>query len=106
MVTLIKKHLYNCTGFDWDEGNTSKNWLKHKVTPSECEQVFFNQPLVVQYDPKHSTKEERYYALGQTDLKRALFIALTVRNNLIRIISARDMNRKERRVYRDEQKNT
>ena len=106
MDTLIKKHLYNCTGFDWDEGNTSKNWLKHKVTPSECEQVFFNQLLVVQCDPEHSAKEERYYGLGQTDLKRTLFISFTVRNNLIRIISARDMSRKERRVYSDEQKNT
>jgi len=106
METLNKKHLCNCTGFDWDEGNTSKNWLKHKVSPSECEQVFFNQPLVVQGDPKHSKNEERYYALGQTDLKRTLFVAFTVRNKLIRVISARDMNRKERRVYNDEQKNT
>ena len=95
MVNGIKKHLDNCIGFDWDEGNTSKNWLKHKVTPSECEQIFFNQPLVVQADLNHSKKETRYYALGQTDLKRTLFIAFTVRNNLIRVISARDMNGKK-----------
>jgi len=100
-----QKLLNKCTGFDWDEGNTSKNWLKHKVTPSECEQIFFNQPLVVQGDPKLSKKETRYYALGQTDLKRTLFIAFTVRNNLIRVISARDMSRKERRVYNHEKKN-
>ena len=83
MDKFINMQLYNCTGFDWDEGNTTKNWLKHKVTPSECEQVFFNQPLVVQDDLKHSKNENRYYALGQTDLKRTLFVAFTVRNNLI-----------------------
>jgi uncharacterized DUF497 family protein len=105
MVNGIKKHLDNCIGFDWDEGNTSKNWLKHKVTPSECEQIFFNQPLVVQADLNHSKKETRYFALGQTDLKRTLFIAFTVRNNRIRIISARDMSRKEREVYNHEKKN-
>jgi len=101
METSIKQ-LYNCIGFDWDEGNTSKNWLKHKVTPSECEQVFFNQPLVVLDDPKHSKNETRYYALGQTDLKRTLFIVFTVRNNMIRVISARNMSRKERRAYNNE----
>ena len=101
MDTSIKQ-LYNCTGFDWDEGNTSKNWLKHKITPSECEQVFFNQPLVVQDDLKHSKNENRYYPLGQTDHKRTLFVVFTVRNNMIRVISARDMSRKERRTYNNE----
>jgi uncharacterized DUF497 family protein len=105
-MDIILKHLQNCTGFDWDEGNANKNWFKHKVTPSECEQVFFNQPLVVQDDLKHSNNENRYFALGQTDLRRTLFVIFTVRNNLIRVISARDMNRKERKVYNDEQKNT
>ena len=101
MDTFIN-NLYNCTGFDWDEGNTNKNWLKHNVTPSECEQVFFNQPLVVQDDLKHSKNENRYYALGQTDHKRTLFVVFTVRNNMIRVISARDMSRKERRIYNNE----
>jgi uncharacterized DUF497 family protein len=99
------KYLYKCTGFNWDEGNTGKNWFKHKVSPSEWEQIFFNQPLIVKDDPKHSINEKRFYALGQKNLKRFLFIAFTVRKNLIRIISARDMGRKERRVYSDEQKN-
>ena len=102
----MKKLLYECVGFDWNEANTTKNWIKHKVTPSECEQVFFNQPFVVRGDLKHSGNEKRYYVLGQTDLKRTLFIAFTVRNKLIRVISARDMSRKERKVYNDEQKNS
>jgi uncharacterized DUF497 family protein len=86
-------------GFEWDEGNLLKNWEKHGVTAGECEQVFFNRPLVVSHDEKHSEKEIRLYALGHTDSGRLLFIVFTVRNNLIRVISARNMSRKERKVY-------
>ena len=86
-------------GFDWNQGNVEKNWIKHRVTPSECEQVFFNHPLVIEEDVKHSQKEKRFYALGHTDARRVLFVVLTLRRNLIRVISARDMNSKERRVY-------
>lgn len=89
-------------GFDWDEANLTKNWEKHRVTPGECEQVFFNRPLVVGEDSRHSADEARYYALGQTDIQRSLFLVFTVRHRRIRIISARDMSRKERKVY-DEQ---
>ncbi|RLB75009.1 MAG: BrnT family toxin [Deltaproteobacteria bacterium] len=102
MDKIYRKTLYQCSGFDWNEGNTDKNWLKHKVSSSECEQIFFNHPLLIQDDIIHSKTEQRFYALGQTNLKRFLFIAFTVRNNLIRVISARDMSRKERRVYSDE----
>ena len=91
--------LSKCAGFEWDEANIKKNWLKHKVNSQECEQIFFNQPLIVADDIKHSQKENRYYALGQTDTNRLLFIVFTTRKNLIRVISARDMNRKERRFY-------
>ena len=55
-----KIFLRHCTGFDWDDGNIDKNWKKHKVTPSECEQIFFNLPLIIQNDAKHSEKEVRY----------------------------------------------
>lgn len=98
--------LRQCTGFDWDQGNIDKNWLKHKVSPTECEQVFFNHPLVIQDDAKHSKTEKRFYALGRTDLKRTLFVVFTVRENLIRVISARNMSRKEREVYNHEQENS
>ena len=95
----IQDMLVKCTGFGWDEGNSKKNWIKHKVTSSECEQLYFNQPLVIKNDSKHTGSEPRFYALGKTDENRELFIAFTVRNNLIRVISARDMSRKEREVY-------
>jgi uncharacterized protein len=89
-------------GFDWDQGNSEKNWERHKVSFIECEEVFFNRPLVVVEDTPHSKSEGRYFALGKTNDDRYLFVVFTVRNNKIRVISARDMNRKERRVYREE----
>jgi len=86
-------------GFDWDEGNKEKNWEKHKVLASECEQVFFNQPLIVLDDNKHSSMEKRYFSLGKTDNDRKLFIVFTVRKGLLRVISARNMSIKERKIY-------
>ncbi len=86
-------------GFDWDRGNIEKNWQSHNVTPQEAEQVFFNRPLIVADDAKHSQSERRYLVLGQTDADRLLFVAFTMREGRIRVISARDMHRKERKVY-------
>jgi len=86
-------------GFDWDKGNIEKNWLSHKVLFTEAEEVFFNKPLLLYLDEKHSSTEGRYYVLGRTDNNRYLFIVFTIRNNLIRVISARDMSRKEKSVY-------
>ena len=91
--------LVGCTGFDWDDGNLDKNWERHHVPFWEAEEVFFNEPLVVSSDQRHSTAERRFLALGQTDSGRRLFISFTVRKSLIRIISARDMTRKEHRAY-------
>ena len=93
------EELLGCTGFEWDEANIDKNWLKHQVSWTECEGVFFNQPLIVAKDETHSPKEPRYYALGQTDAGRWLFVVFTVRRSLVRVISAREMSKKERRVY-------
>jgi uncharacterized DUF497 family protein len=91
--------LLECTGFQWDEGNAEKNWLKHKVSRVECEEVFFNEPLVAASDVTHSDTEPRFYALGQTDEARLLFVVFAVREKLIRVISARDMSRYERKEY-------
>lgn len=89
-------------GFDWDEGNIEKNWERHKVSYLECEEVFFNQPIIIREDEVHSGSENRYYVLGKTNDGRDLFIVFTIRNKKIRVISARDMKRKERRLYREE----
>ena len=91
--------LENCIGFDWDEGNHVKNAEKHAVSKQESEQAFFNIPLLLHEDATHSKGERRMYVLGQTDANRKLFIAFTVRDKLIRVISARDMSRKERKIY-------
>jgi hypothetical protein len=95
------KEIFDCTGFQWDRGNIDKNLVKHRVTSFECEQVFFNEPLLVVEDLNHSQRERRYYALGRTDTRRLLFVAFTVRNKLIRIISARDMSLRERKKYEE-----
>jgi len=95
----MKNILANCKGFQWDEGNRDKNWYLHQVSNSECEELFFNLPLIIVRDTKHSQTEQRYYALGQTAANRWLFIAFTIRDDLIRVISARDMNQKESRKY-------
>jgi uncharacterized DUF497 family protein len=86
-------------GFEWDEGNRDKSRLKHKVSNGECEEVFFNQPLIILDDPKHSQEEQRYAAHGMTDDGRRLHIIFTVRKNRFRVISARDMHRKEWKFY-------
>jgi uncharacterized protein len=87
------------SGFDWGESNLIKNWDKHKIAYWECEEMFFNKPLIVQEDADHSQTEKRYYALGKTDSNRRLFVAFTMRETLIRPISCRDMTRKEKALY-------
>lgn len=91
--------LRECTGFQWDDGNLTKNWDSHDVLETECEQVFFNRPLVARRDARHSEAEARFYVLGRTDAGRPLFIAFTIREDQIRVISARDMTPAERQRY-------
>jgi hypothetical protein len=87
-------------GFEWDDGNARRN-EQHEVSMAEAEQVFFNSPLLVLPDPKHSAAEPRFHALGRTNDGRQLHISFTLRESgqLIRVISARDMHRKERASY-------
>ncbi|MHB1686108.1 MAG: BrnT family toxin [Ignavibacteriaceae bacterium] len=92
--------------FDWDKGNINKNKIKHNIDLLEAEQVFFNQPFWFVVDEKHSDKEKRYRALGRTDNNKELFISFIIRNYLIRIISVRVMNKKERLFYEKVKRNT
>lgn len=94
--------LFQVEGFEWDQSNIEKNWEKHRVSYLECEEVFFNQPLLVQEDEIHSKFEPRYYVLGRSNDGRYLFIVFTIRRNKIRVISARNMSRRERRIYREQ----
>jgi len=95
----MKDQLGGVVGFQWDEGNADKNLIAHNVENWECEQVFFNEPLLVLDDRRHSTAEKRWAAFGRTDAGRLLAVVFTTRGKLVRVISARDMNRKERLFY-------
>ena len=99
---MVKPHdrIRECTGFEWDEGNVTKNWEQHDVSETECEQVFFHRPLIARRDSGHSDVEARFYVLGKTDGGRPLFVAFTIRHEKVRVISARDMTRAERQRYR------
>jgi uncharacterized DUF497 family protein len=89
------------SGFEWDSGNARKSVDKHAVSQSEAEQLFFNAPLLMSPDVKHSKNETRVHALGKTDAERLLHVTFTLRlgGALVRVISARDMHRKERANY-------
>ncbi len=85
--------------FEWDKGNIDKNFVKHGVTNQEAEEIFSNEPLIILEDVKHSLKEIRFKGLGKTNKERLLFVSFVVRNNKVRIISIRDMNKKEEVIY-------
>ena len=85
--------------FEWDEGNSTKSWVKHKVSLKEQELAFFDKHKRAFKDSDHSQKEERFLLFGKTKKGRMLIIAFTIRNEKIRCISARQMNRKEVPIY-------
>jgi len=93
--------IHEAQGFNWDDGNSGKNWIKHGVTDTECEEVFGNRPFAIVEDKKHSEEEERFCAFGKSDENRLLSIAFTIRNGMIRIITARPMSKNERKVYEE-----
>ena len=98
-MALIPEFFPDVEGFQWDEGNSSKNWASHGISQTEAEQVFVNRPVVVVGDAAHSSIEARYFAFGRTDGRRLLTVVFTIRGQLLRVISARPMSRRERRGY-------
>jgi uncharacterized protein len=95
----------NINGFIWDKGNVNKNRLKHQVETSECEEVFFNKPIIILSDEKHSLAEQRYKIIGVTNNRRRLSLAITIRNTQIRVIMARDQSKKEKTLFETEKSN-
>jgi uncharacterized DUF497 family protein len=87
--------------FEWDQGNLDKNWLRHGVANTEIEEVFRDDKKIIGPDFKHSTTETRYFLLGKTSKDRLLFLILTLRKGKVRVISARDLNKKQRRFYEE-----
>jgi uncharacterized DUF497 family protein len=98
-MSALEEFLAGLEAFEWDAGNSEKNWRHHEVRQAEAEQVLLNRPLVFASDVKHSRTEPRYFTLGRTDGGRELAIVFTIRRKCVRIISARPMSRAERRAY-------
>ena len=98
-MALAPEFFPDIDAFEWDDGNSDKNWARHEVSQAEAEQVFLNRPLIVAADPAHSRREARQFALGRTDGGRFLMVVFTLRRPFLRVISARPMSRRERKVY-------
>lgn len=107
LIDSVESHIYTfhirifdeVVGFEWDDGNRDKNLVKHGVSSSECEEVFLDSYKVVRKDSKHSRVERRHIVIGKTNQGRILFISFTVRQDRVRVISARMVNKKERKYY-------
>lgn len=82
-------------GFEWDEGNVEKNLFKHNVSPDEAEEVFFSDPRKV-----FKARYSRYHLYGQTDTGRMLFVVFELKGTIARVISVRDMDKKERKIFK------
>jgi uncharacterized DUF497 family protein len=98
-VALIPEFFPDVEGFEWDEGNASKNWARHSITQTEAEQIFVNRPVVITGDMAHSGTEVRHFAFGRTNGGRLMTVVFTMRGRRLRVISARPMSRRERKGY-------
>ena len=98
-IHMTESVLAQVDGFNWDEGNIDQNWEKHRLSAPECEETFFNEPCFVAEDVGHSQAEQRFHLLGVTNDQRRLSVVFAVRGTKIRVISARDMSRRERQAY-------
>jgi uncharacterized DUF497 family protein len=92
--------------FQWDQGNVTKSFERHNVATQEAEEVFASEPFMTAEDAKHSSVEQRFYGLGRTKTNRKLFVVFTIRGRKIRVISIRDMKKKERLAYERLEKNS
>ncbi|MBI2590870.1 MAG: BrnT family toxin [Candidatus Blackburnbacteria bacterium] len=99
---MVNKKLKEVIAFAWDKGNIDKNFIKHEVTNEEAEEVFFDKKKVTFPDVLHSSAEERFRVVGKTEKGRILFVVFTKRGDKIRVISARDINKKEISLYEKE----
>ena len=98
--------LRKITRFKWDRGNIDKSYEKHGIIPNEAEEVFTDKHVGIEKDVKHQEKEERFIAIGKTLEEKLLFVVFTLRETVIRVISARRANKKERRLYEKTKKSS
>ena len=102
---MYMRTLSKIVEFDWDKGNLDKSYRKHGIIPKETEEVFVSEEFFVIHDIKHSQTETRFIGLGQTTTGKKLLVIFTMRQNKIRIISARRIHRKEVDRYEKAEKN-
>ncbi len=98
----MKTHTINLPeplSFEWDQWNENKILSKHGITSRQCEEVFKSESSFIEKDVFHSSIEERYVLIGKTNSQVNMYTVFTVRNNLVRIISARYMHQKEIEMY-------
>lgn len=98
--------LSKITGFEWNKGNIDKSYRKHGITPNESEEIFLDESIAIERDIRHEEVEDRYIGIGKTLHGKLLFIVFTLRNNALRVISARRANKKERRLYEKAKENS
>ena len=90
--------LKGVVGFDWNEANI-EHIAEHGVTPDEAEEVFSDEDNVQDEDIEHSIIEKRFLIIGKTEKGRLLYQIFTRRGDKIRVISSRDINKKEVHLY-------
>ena len=89
--------------YEWDEDKAKENLRKHKVDFKEAETVFDDPLSITVSDPNHSEEEERFIDIGISKKRRVLAVVYTERRKKIRIISAREATRAERKKYYEEE---
>ena len=97
MKTIFIKQPY---AFEWDKGNWDKNFVKHKITNQEIEEVFFDDNKLLLEDVLHSSTETRFILIGKTSHRKLLFIVFTIRNQKVRVVSARPLHKKEITIFK------
>lgn len=85
--------------FEWDDNKAESNALKHGITFDEAVTVFADPDLLFTEDSRHSQGEEREWAIGETENGSIVVVVFTMRDEQIRIISAREATKKERQRY-------
>lgn len=89
------------TRFEWDFGNVSHLWERHQVRPFEAEEAMKDPNAIKGPDEPHSQSEVRFSVMGKTQKSRILFLVFTIRNGRIRVLHARDVKRKEAKIYEE-----
>ena len=87
--------------FEWDTDKAIANLKRHKVSFQEASTVFGDTLSITIVDPDHSVGEQRYIIIGSSYMERILMVSHTDRGERIRIISARELTRKERKAYEE-----